>query len=504
MMGTFPERTSLDGVETEIFKLVSHGATQEQWAEWLRAPLEHAAAQGNLDLVDKLIQAGADGSAGWRGCNGRTLLRAAASGGNEGVVSSLLRQGSRPDVNVLSPPDGPSALYEATVLGHEAAARRLILAGADVDFSDPKGESTLLDAAIHRGQERLAQELVMSGANVNARSRFAFTALHGAASSGQEGVVSALLLRGADKDAVTDQGFSALMCAARRGHLDVAKTLLAAGADFNLRSAKKAGHGPYTFSALDLAAQEDHVPIMHALLQGGVDADACDESGGTALYVAAGSGKVASIDALIEAGANLESKCSAGKTPLEGAASCGEPDALLALLRHGATLSVRNGLGMTPLHSACHHQPGGLLSVVDLLLRWNADETTLDDYGEKPSDLLERVRDDRGCSEDEIERVRVLLARAPADRAWRRRGWLVMLRARGLKAQDFSSNQQGRRKETGRSVARCEGVGDVREKASNRNGAEGDVESMELVRAVALLTELQPECVFRLIVGFLG
>lgn len=100
-MHPYPQRMHLEGLEVELFKLVSTAATPEQWAEWLRAlfklmppvprrsnggewlrvPLEHAAARGSLDLVNRLLQAGVNGSAGWRGSHGRTLLDAAAVGG---------------------------------------------------------------------------------------------------------------------------------------------------------------------------------------------------------------------------------------------------------------------------------------------------------------------------------------------------------------------------------------------------------------------------------------
>ncbi|CAN0445291.1 unnamed protein product [Ectocarpus sp. 12 AP-2014] len=42
-----PNRAVLEGDEVDIFKLVSEGATPQQCAQWLRTPLEHAAASGN-------------------------------------------------------------------------------------------------------------------------------------------------------------------------------------------------------------------------------------------------------------------------------------------------------------------------------------------------------------------------------------------------------------------------------------------------------------------------
>lgn len=89
-----PQRAVLEGEEVDIVKLVSKGATAKQWAEWLRVPLEHAAASGDFDLVEKLLRAGANGGAGWKGCGRRTLLDAAALGGNDDVVSALLQAGN--------------------------------------------------------------------------------------------------------------------------------------------------------------------------------------------------------------------------------------------------------------------------------------------------------------------------------------------------------------------------------------------------------------------------
>lgn len=159
------KRAPLHGAGAEIFMLVSAGATPEQWAEWLRVPLEHAAAAGNHDLFKRLVSAGATCGAGWSGCDGRTLLDAASLGGNVDVVSTVLKKGSRSDVNVLATSPGRSALYTAVKGGHEAAARKLILAGADVNYEDPGDELPPLVAAVRGGCGTVVTDLLLAGAS---------------------------------------------------------------------------------------------------------------------------------------------------------------------------------------------------------------------------------------------------------------------------------------------------------------------------------------------------
>ncbi|CAM9830945.1 unnamed protein product, partial [Ectocarpus sp. 8 AP-2014] len=124
-MPGYEERASiLQDLGDTIFKLVCDRATTEQWAEWLRAPLEHAAATGNRDLVDKLLGAGANGGAGWRGCYGKTLLHAAAEGGNVHVIT---RAGVGEDIKATAL-HWHTPLYLAVIGGKQAAAKALIMA----------------------------------------------------------------------------------------------------------------------------------------------------------------------------------------------------------------------------------------------------------------------------------------------------------------------------------------------------------------------------------------
>ncbi|CAB1096462.1 unnamed protein product [Ectocarpus sp. CCAP 1310/34] len=76
--------------------------------------------EGNMDLFRRLMDAGADGEAGWRGCDGRTLLGAAACGNNiDKVVRALLTAGAKSIVNVRFGSTPESALHVAAARGAE-------------------------------------------------------------------------------------------------------------------------------------------------------------------------------------------------------------------------------------------------------------------------------------------------------------------------------------------------------------------------------------------------
>ena len=92
-MAASEERASLNGLEKNVFTLMSKGTTRAHRAEWLRAPLERALGKGDKKLALALLAAGADGGAGWVGQRGRILLGAAAAGGHHELVSAVLEAG---------------------------------------------------------------------------------------------------------------------------------------------------------------------------------------------------------------------------------------------------------------------------------------------------------------------------------------------------------------------------------------------------------------------------
>lgn len=83
--------------------------------------------------------------------------------------------------------------------------------------------------------------------------------------------------------------------------------------------------------------------------------------------------------------------------------------------------------GSTPLHLACTHLK---LPLVNLLLRHDADETAVNYANESPGDVIAFFQAKESRDRQLVHRIKLALLRAPLERAWRRRGWIVMARSR--------------------------------------------------------------------------
>ncbi|CAN0387269.1 unnamed protein product [Ectocarpus fasciculatus] len=500
------DRKHVDGFEIEIFKLVQREATSEQWKEWLRAPLEHAAAEGNLDLFTRLMDAGANGQAGWRGCHGRTLLGAAACGGSEKMVRTLLNAGATGDVNVRFGAKRESALHVAAARGAEDSCRALMIAGADPDLRDRTNRSPLHLAA-GAGHHRVVGSLLLNRADVDAKMADQKTPLHLAASEGQALCISELLLGGAYKDVVDRFGATPLFKAAKNNHLEAVEELVAAGANYGLRINNN------SLSPLDIAAHAGHAEVVKVMLdKNSSEVDATSGDGWTALHYAS-SGDGSSCDngevvrALLGAGAdvNVMPTNDSCYTPLHLAVDVRIPPrgTIRALFEGGADINARCARNRTPLYLAC-----GRLSVsgVELLLCLGADEKLTSNTGKTPADVIgvwqENNLDDEQREADH-QRIRRMLARAPADRSWRRRGWLVLSRSCPTRVQiaNGSSGSSGGSTNNNGNSAKVARVGGEH---SGRDGEETEDHTMADLRGLARrLVGLEADGLFRLVVGFL-
>ncbi|CAM9465566.1 unnamed protein product, partial [Ectocarpus sp. 12 AP-2014] len=447
-MATEEDRTTFGGLETTVSQLVSKNATSAQWAEWLRVPLEHAVAEGDKDLALTLLKAGANGGSGWKGCDDRTLLQAAAEGGNDEVVRALLDIEGMEEVDAVSGDEGRTALHRAAAGGHTDAARALVVAGANVGLVDGRGSTALL-YAIEGGHLQLAEDLVIAGANLVANDGDSNTPLHLAAGHDDDKFIRTLIRRGVLVSVLNKAGQHPLHIAVEREHREhvaVTEALLKAGAAPNSRYGET-----NKFSPLYLA--RSNAGMTKLLLGFGADVKSVDYLGYTALHWATFDGIPEVVHALVEVGADVEARCSTvlrGSTPLHVAANSGNLDTMLALLQKGVNANAPNDDGQDPLHLVCKFPSPSSAAVADLLLRWGADETATDNDGNTPADFIQSSDESNG-------RLQRLLANAPADRAWRRRGMVVMLRAQGVEAANAAPTDRACRRRGTLAMMRTQG-----------------------------------------------
>jgi ankyrin repeat protein len=171
---------------------------------------------------------------------GRTPLLIASSNGNAEIVQILIENGADVNArlkNTLTPYGFTTPLWAAAnYKGDVQTIRELLSAGAFIETRDMDGETPLM-AAARRGDVEVVKTFVAAGAQVNAtHSQNHGTALMNAAGWGRTEVVRVLLPAGADVNAQQTSGHTALMLAAEQGYTNIVKELIAAGADVNVRT----------------------------------------------------------------------------------------------------------------------------------------------------------------------------------------------------------------------------------------------------------------------------
>lgn len=237
--------------------------------------LVKAAATGNMLILQRLLDAGADITAGscYDGVGGPNAIAAAASRGHLEAMNKLLQTGS--DQNNLPVNAVTEALQSAVDSGNIALLEPLLQAGADAT------EINIRNAAVEGHLDVLAF-MLQSGAVVEVnksqpREFELLTSLHFAAYHGHQDVVDLLLAKGADVDNWADsppdmRGVTAIQLAVTGGHLAVVKQLIHAGADVK---------GPFPYSEnrwsadtpLQAAVRADDMTMLELLLAAGAAVD---------------------------------------------------------------------------------------------------------------------------------------------------------------------------------------------------------------------------------------
>ncbi|WP_371253134.1 ankyrin repeat domain-containing protein [Orientia tsutsugamushi] len=123
-------------------------------------------------------------------------------------------------------------LLEAVLLCDLDEAKKAIVRGAKLNYTDPRG-NTPLSLAISSGNEEIVDTLLKHGADVNYTDPRGNTPLSLAISSGNEEIVDTLLKHGADVNYTDPRGNTPLSLAISSGNEEIVDTLLKHGADVN-------------------------------------------------------------------------------------------------------------------------------------------------------------------------------------------------------------------------------------------------------------------------------
>jgi len=209
----------------------------------------HVAAQGgHLEVVELLIEAGADVTI--LDDESRSPLMLAVKGNYGEVAAVLVKSGADPNTPYVdSEGESHNLLFDAIMVENEEFAKSLIEKGADLYHKDEKKVTTLLQAC-HRGLTDIVGMLLKKHGGkegyINDASEDGITPLIAASSEGQEDIVKMLVKAKTDINSADKDDTTALMAAAARGHLSVVTELLKAGADVNAFNAD--GHTALMFA----------------------------------------------------------------------------------------------------------------------------------------------------------------------------------------------------------------------------------------------------------------
>ena len=243
--------------------------------------LWNAAKDGNKEEVKKvlasvLVNPDNGVSNSWS----QPAISAAAKNGHTDIVQLLIDRGA--DINKRDI-FGKNSMYYATENGKVHTVQVLMNLGADLPLAH----------AASKGQNGVIQTLLAAGAKPNMRDSDGHTALNHAAWMGRLGMVSILLQNGANPNERNQNGNTPLHLCQRYNVKEVAKQLIDAGADVDAKNI----HG---FTPLYNAVKRNEIDLVKILLDNGADKNISDDSGTTPLSLARKKGYMDIVDIMTD------------------------------------------------------------------------------------------------------------------------------------------------------------------------------------------------------------
>lgn len=261
-------------------------------------------------------------------------------------------------------PDLNAALLRAVDADNLAAAKSLLIAGANPNAKDQQGRTALM-LATGKGAAAMVRLLLTHRAEPFLKDKDGRTALTVAVEKHNSALVKTLVSSVRPSEMLDDPASLPVMAlAAFMQDLATVRELLRQGA--NPRSQECA-------TALAMAATWGWDDGVAVLLKSGVDVNRPNPSSGTTILMMAaatsrpGQGKI--VTALLDAGANIAARDAEGKTALMYAAEGASLEAMRVLLAHGADAAAKDRKGETAASIASATGADASTAMVALLQR---------------------------------------------------------------------------------------------------------------------------------------
>ncbi|KAJ4022742.1 hypothetical protein NW766_001789 [Fusarium irregulare] len=343
----------------------------------------------NLDILERLLKLGLDVNC--KDQDGATPLAILAlSYGDKAIDGRSTRDYHQQKDSALkllldrgADPNLASTLHNAINQEQHRAVEMLLEAGAD-----PNAISTIQGSALRCAAEKepgIFRLLLQKGADPDQPYWGDFTPLTHAACFGHEKVVELLLEYGATVDLEYGKGveetynawmkgWTPLMCAARQGHGDIVRLLAEAGSDLQRIDVRN-------WAVIDLAIEGGVLPTLLEF-PSRLDLDAISKNGGAVLHIP--DLKLQDLKRLINAGADVDIRARSGQTPLGVFASTNFEN-VKYLVKRGANVNLAKDYFGTPLHFACRK---GRFDTIRFLVENGANVNATCDWDGTPLQAL--------------------------------------------------------------------------------------------------------------------
>lgn len=299
-------------------------------------PLNAASYSGHKDILELLIQKGAD--INHRDSSGQTPLVMACIGKRKDIVRWLIEIGADVDKRTC---EGPTPLMWACSSGYRGMADMLLYKGANIDKADYEGRTPVMWCR-KQGESGIFDLLIYKGANLNKRDNSGWSPLMWATYYGLLSTVEVLFAKNADINESDDFGMTPLMIACDKGFNEIILFLIRKRV--NINSKNKLGQ-----TALMLSCASNNFEILNILIENNAKINAVDILDETSLMKVCSLGLLRNTEFLLQKRADVNISDKDGNTPLSVACFGRHDDLVKVLIKYGANVNQIDSNGSTIL-----------------------------------------------------------------------------------------------------------------------------------------------------------